>query len=241
MEYKTMPKTTGPKMERVYSQIYGKIVSGKLGSGARLVERDLAEEFDVSRTVIREVIQQMVRDGIVQWNRGDERARPVVAPLYEREMEELNEIVASLEALAARRIAAWPEKKRQPIVKELREHNTELAKVCKQEPFDVDAILKCDHDFHTTYSYRGVGPRVAALRRTIKPQAERYYRAYMPAFISHTPDAIAEHEEIIRAIEEGNPEKADRAVYKTWRNGSKRLKEVMARWSAESGTHSGSA
>jgi len=228
-------------MERVYSQIYGMIINGKLGQGESLIIEDLAHEFGITLPNIREVIQHMARDGLVQWNQKDKNARPVVAPLYEREMEELNEIVAALEALAARRCACWPEKKRMKLVRELRKHNDELGRICKQEPFDLDAILRIDHDFHTTFSYQGVGPRVAALRRAIKPQAERYFRAYLPAFITHTPDAIREHEEIIQAIENGNPEKADQAVHKTWRNGSRRLAEVMAKWNPSGNSHSGNA
>jgi len=236
-----MSRASGPLAERVYSQIYRKIVSGKLGQGSLLVEDDLVDEFSVNRTVIREVIHQMARDGIIRWQNGNKKLPPVVAPLYEREMEELNEIVASLEALAARRIANWPEKKRMKLVRELREHNDRLSQQCKIEPFDIDAILRIDHDFHTTFSYQGVGPRVAALRRAIKPQTERYLRAYLPAFITHTPDAVREHEEIIRAIETGDPEAADKAVHKTWRNGSKRLAEVMPKWAPTSSNHSGSA
>lgn len=48
------------------------INQGELPEGARLIERDLASQFAVSRIPLREAIQQLEREGIVetQRNRG---------------------------------------------------------------------------------------------------------------------------------------------------------------------------
>lgn len=236
-----MTKVHNTRIERVYSQLYDMIVSGELGQGARLVERDIAARFSVSRMVVRDVIKQMAMDGLVEWNRKGHYARPVVAPLIEREMEELHEIVASLEALAARRCASWPEKKRKELVKELTAINDNLANLCKEEPFDFDKVVQCDHAFHSVYSSQGAGARVSALRRVVMPQSERYHRAYLPAYISQACEAISEHEDIINAIAEGNEEKADQAVWAHWRNASDRLSRVMAIWNSEGAEISGHA
>lgn len=228
-----MPKPHNTQIEQVYSQLYEMIIKGQLGQGARLVERDIAARFSVSRMVVRDVIKQMATDGLIEWNRKGQYARPVVAPLIEREMEELHEIAASLEALAARRVAAWPDKKRAELVKELRAINANLSKLCQIEPLDLDKVVQCDHAFHSAYSVQGAGARVSALRRVVKPQTERYYRAYLPAYISQASEGLREHENIINAIAEGNEEKADQAVWAHWRNASERLSKVMAIWNPE--------
>ncbi len=221
------------RIERVYSQLYDMIVSGELGQGVRLIEREIAAKFSVSRMVVRDVIKQMARDGLVKWNRKGQYARPVVAPLIEREMEELHEIVAALETLAARRCAAWPGKKRVKLVKELKAINSQLAQLCQQEPLDLDKVVQCDHAFHSAYSTKGAGPRVSALRRVVKPQSMRYHRAYLPAYISQASEGLAEHENIISAIAEGSEEKADHAVRTHWLNAAERLSKVMALWNPE--------
>src|SRR5687767_3548282 len=57
--------------ERIISQISDAIISGELKPGDRLPpERELAEQFGVSRTVIRDAIKTLSGRGIVQVRRG---------------------------------------------------------------------------------------------------------------------------------------------------------------------------
>jgi Transcriptional regulators len=53
---------------RVYDQIRDAIFSGKLMPGERLTETKLSTDFDVSRVVIREALQQLAYDGLVVQN-----------------------------------------------------------------------------------------------------------------------------------------------------------------------------
>lgn len=50
---------------RVYDAIREAIFSGKLSPGQKLTETQLAKDFDVSRVVIREALQQLAHDGLV--------------------------------------------------------------------------------------------------------------------------------------------------------------------------------
>jgi GntR family transcriptional regulator, transcriptional repressor for pyruvate dehydrogenase complex len=57
--------------ERVYSRILDLILSQALAEGARLpAERVLAEQFEVSRPVVREALTRLAADGIVTVRRG---------------------------------------------------------------------------------------------------------------------------------------------------------------------------
>lgn len=51
--------------EKVYNQLKEKILSNELSPGEWLVERNLCDEFEVSRTPVREVLRQLAADGIV--------------------------------------------------------------------------------------------------------------------------------------------------------------------------------
>jgi DNA-binding GntR family transcriptional regulator len=75
------------------------IVEGNLSDGARVPERQLCEMFGVSRTPLREALKVLASEGIVDLlpNRG---AR--VRALNERDIHELFDLVAGLEALAGR-------------------------------------------------------------------------------------------------------------------------------------------
>lgn len=75
------------------------IIDGRLAPGARLTERELTEMLGVSRTVVREALRSLEAEGLVHVipNKG-----PVVRALSRAEAEDLYQIRAVLEGLAAR-------------------------------------------------------------------------------------------------------------------------------------------
>ncbi len=83
-------------MEEIYSVMFEKIISGEYPAGIRLKQEDIAKEFNISRTPVRIVLQQLDQDGLVQLtpNKG---AR--VLPFSADEIEEIYEIRKSLELL----------------------------------------------------------------------------------------------------------------------------------------------
>jgi DNA-binding GntR family transcriptional regulator len=54
--------------EKVHGAIRGAILDGRLQLGQRLTEISLAKDFGVSRAVVREALQQLAHDGLVEQN-----------------------------------------------------------------------------------------------------------------------------------------------------------------------------
>jgi DNA-binding GntR family transcriptional regulator len=83
--------------EAMYDALFIKILSGEYEEGDRLKEADLADEFNLSRTPVREVLKLLAADGLVHLlpNRG-----ATVFPLTPDDIEEIYEIRKSLELLA---------------------------------------------------------------------------------------------------------------------------------------------
>lgn len=52
--------------QKVYDGIYAAIVERRLSPGARLREQELAASFEVSRTVVRQALQRLAQDRIVE-------------------------------------------------------------------------------------------------------------------------------------------------------------------------------
>lgn len=75
------------------------ILNGHFKPGERLVERDLVEQLGVSRTIVREVLRHLESEGLVSTlqNKG-----PIVAKLDLEIVQQIYEIRAALEAMAAR-------------------------------------------------------------------------------------------------------------------------------------------
>ena len=81
----------------MYSTLFNRIVKGQYSANERLIEDDLAKEFQVSRTPIRETLRLLQQDGLIQIlpNRG---AR--VYGFTPDDLEDIYEIRRVLEVLA---------------------------------------------------------------------------------------------------------------------------------------------
>lgn len=96
-------RSAAPLRHQVLDYLRQAIISGRLAPGARLVERELIEMMDVSRTVIREALRQLESEGLVATiaNKG-----PVVRDLSAGEAKDLYAIREVLVGLAARLFVA---------------------------------------------------------------------------------------------------------------------------------------
>lgn len=102
LETAAMPsirRSAAPLRHQVLDFLRQSIISGRLAPGSRLIERELIEMMDVSRTVIREALRQLETEGLVATiaNKG-----PVVRELSSDEARDLYAIREVLVGLAAR-------------------------------------------------------------------------------------------------------------------------------------------
>jgi DNA-binding GntR family transcriptional regulator len=102
-----MARTNGTRAatqaDRVYSQLRERLLHGDMPVGRRLVEQQLAEDFNTSRTPVREALRRLEGDGHIVRDRGGGMcpAAPSV-----KSMRELYEVRVALEELCARRASA---------------------------------------------------------------------------------------------------------------------------------------
>jgi holo-ACP synthase len=87
--------------EKVYQRIKSDILDNKLKPGEKLIEENLANEFNVSRTPVREALKQLDQDGLITYY---PRRGSVVSQISMKDAQELYEIREVLEGLAIRRI-----------------------------------------------------------------------------------------------------------------------------------------
>lgn len=65
MQFKSLSKPRTRLADQVYDQIMQAIRSGAIGADDRIVQEKLAEEFDISRTPVREALFRMEQEGIL--------------------------------------------------------------------------------------------------------------------------------------------------------------------------------
>jgi DNA-binding GntR family transcriptional regulator len=88
--------------ERVYTALRERLLRGDLPIGRRLVEQQLAEEFQTSRTPVREALRRLEGDGHIVREPG---GGVCPSPPSVKSMRELYEVRVAIEELVARRAA----------------------------------------------------------------------------------------------------------------------------------------
>lgn len=225
----TAAAPSGDRIGTVYQRLRDLIVSGRLAPGTRITEADVVERFGISRTPVRSALHRLQQEGYIRATKVGRRARLVVSPLTQEDLDELFGLVGEIEGFAARRAAALPARSRRALVMRLRELNGELRATAESASPEPDRFFDLDAAFHGAYVRVGGGPRVLALHDGIEPQAERYARIYVSALTDRIADSVSEHDRIVQAIEAGRADEAQRAVQVNWRNAAERLSGVIAK------------
>jgi DNA-binding GntR family transcriptional regulator len=150
-----------------------------------------------------------------------------VAPLTREDVQELLQIVAELEGLAARSAADLPDAQREKIAADLETINSDFRRAASARGAQPGKLYELDEKFHRRYVEAGAGPRLKSLHDAVKPQAERYIRMYIALLLDTVPTAGTEHEAIVEAIRTGNTAAAQRAVQNNWRHASDRLERAI--------------
>lgn len=225
-------KTKGrrPRRDRVthtYDQLKELIVWGKLAPGSRIIETELATRLGVSRTPVRSALQRLLQEGYVLASDNGQQMRLSVAPLTNDDARELFAITSEVEGLAAKWAAELPPNERAAVVDQLREVNGQLWRTMHQAAPDAHLVFDIDHDFHQVFFEAGAGPRLRALHKAVKPQAERYVRLYISVLIDQVHRSVEEHEAIVAALAAGDGAAAKEAVLTNWRNAGERLSQVI--------------
>lgn len=127
-----------PLRVQVADRLRGAILSGKLRPGTGLVETALAEQMNVSRAPIREAIQILENDGLVETIAYKGKR---VKPLTAREVAETYNLRELFEVLAVRRIL----ENGSPLVT-LYTHCDEMTKAAEADDFE--ALVAADEAFH---------------------------------------------------------------------------------------------
>ncbi|WP_053387510.1 GntR family transcriptional regulator [Leucobacter japonicus] len=189
----------------VLDRIRSGIVLGEFPPGALLAEIRLAEEFQVSRTPIREALKQLQIEGLVEIR---PRVGTFVRKPTQREIVELFQIKESLEGLAAGLLA------RRGDVPELRKLIRNVAD--EREAVrrgDSEAYAELVHDFHQTLIDGADNQKLAEHYDLLMNQLA-YHRIVRQTLQQpgRLANSLGEHSGIVDAIQAKDPLLAELAA-----------------------------
>jgi len=186
-----------PLRVQVADRLRRAILSGRLRPGAGLVETALAERMNVSRAPIREAIQILENDGLVETIAYKGKR---VKPLTAREADEIYSLREVFEVMAVRRIL----QNKAPL-DALYQHCDEMNAAAKNDDFE--ALVKADEEFHHALI------RLAGHDLLLASWKNLYMRIHQIMALRNRDErnlseVAGNHPPIVEALAEGDAEKA---------------------------------
>ncbi|MDR8072784.1 GntR family transcriptional regulator [Burkholderia cenocepacia] len=173
--------------DAVAASLRDMIINGELAAGERLVERDLAERFGISRIPMREAIQRLEREGLLDIfrNRG-----AVVRMLSASDVQEIYDLRVLLEGDAIYR-----------SVKRLDDETLARAELVHRLLGDATVPRRqgeLNREFHALlYSCCGNARQLKSIAE-LRGQVERYERL-QATLLADTSSFQVEHDDILKA------------------------------------------
>lgn len=195
--------------ERVYRALRDALVAGELAPGARLRDQELAARLGVSRTPVREALQRLEDEGLVETA---PRALTRVTPLDAVAARESFPVVAALHALATRHGVA---RLTPADIAVMRAANEELAgAIAALDPATVRRAIAADDRFHgVQLRAAGNGEITRALER-LTPKVRRLEYAQFGSLAGRK--SVQQHAAIIAACERADRDLAANLVEENW-------------------------
>ena len=181
--------------EQLRSAIEAAILDGTLEAGARIHPDELASHFGVSRIPVREALHALDASG---WVEIRPRHGVYVRQRQRRELEQLFEVRAPLEAQACRLAAARADRDQ---VEQL----GELARAASEATGSPQQFATANTRFHNAVVAAADNEVLATTLQGLRLRVQWYYAAAPPKQTRHS---IEEHLQIVDAIAAGDGDRA---------------------------------
>jgi GntR family transcriptional regulator, rspAB operon transcriptional repressor len=190
--------------ETAYEKIRSSILSGEYPVGTVLAEGTIAENFGSSKTPVRQALQLLRTEGLLEVGY---RRQLIVRGFTPEHRNEVLQVREALELIAIRAACT------RMTIEEIDDLQTLLRRQKRAAvAADEDEFLRLDEEFHILIAQGANLPIVARLLQQMRGFARvmRLGRSQPP---EHFLEVQAEHERIVDALERRDVELAERSLY----------------------------
>jgi DNA-binding GntR family transcriptional regulator len=191
---------------RVYDILQRAIVTGELEPGQRVRDQDIAGQLDVSRTPVREALQRLEDEGLVETRRG---SLTRIMPLDTPAARDAFPLVAALHAFATR---AATSHLTPADFAALRAANDALAAALSAG--DVMGAIAADDRFHLRFVQSARNSELAPTLDRLTPKIRRLEVAQFGSLAGRR--SVEQHVAIIAAAEQRDAHRAAELVEQNW-------------------------
>lgn len=192
--------------DQVYESLKKAIVTLELEPGKRILDKDLAAEFGVSRTPVREALKRLEDEGLVESLPGSQTR---VTNIFLEEAKNAFTVVAALHRLAARLAVPFLSKEE---LKRMEESNAKLRKAIDDQ--DVIRAVEADDSFHSILLKASRNPEIELALDRIMSKVRRLEFSQFSSVSAKK--SIEQHDEIIRACQVKDVSLASSLVEENW-------------------------
>ena len=180
------------------------IIEGELRAGTRLVELEIAREAGTSQAPVREALQRLEQDGLVERK---SRTATFVTPIAWEEMHDIFLVRTMVEGLASRRVAecitAAQCTQLQRLLAEM--HVAGLAN-------DIRGVVATDMTFHRLILEWSDNATLLRIWTPLYAQLHRMLVTTHPYFFPSLDEVAETHRPVVEALIAHDPERAAQAM-----------------------------
>lgn len=195
-------ESTGAAAERAYQGVMQLVLDGEAAEGSWLREQSLAEFLGVSRTPVRQALNRLAAEGVVDLvpNRGAQ-----VTSFSEEDAEALFNLRARVEPLAVR--LAVPRLTAERL-DELADLASRMESLLAQDPFKPHEMSRLNNEFHAVFlEEAGNRHLTIAMQAVVRPVfVTRTFQRYNTASLQRS---MQHHAELIQAARLGDEDWAE--------------------------------
>jgi DNA-binding GntR family transcriptional regulator len=183
--------------EQAYARLRHEILTCILSPGQVVSERELARQYEVSKTPIREALTQVCHDGLMQRLPG---RGYMVAPITIKDVRDLFDLRLILEMTSAERAAQQPSSVQIAALKEMSAVSYSL-----DDPESHVMFLKTNRDFHLALAEAAGNRRLVKTLEGLMTEMNRLFHLGL-RLRNSGEEMKQEHQEVVAALESGDIE-----------------------------------
>jgi DNA-binding GntR family transcriptional regulator len=218
-----VPKSNS-QVVRAYTEIKRHILNNEWPAGHQAFEPELSAEFGMSRTPLREALVRLQTEGLV---RLVPRRGMCVVGMSPTDVSQVYEVLAALESMAAELLAG--QKPKRSVIKPMLSAVASMKRAVPSR--DLEAWAAADEQFHDALLTLSGNPRLEAMGRLVKDQAQR---ARMTMLRLREPETLSrssgEHWSLIEAIQNGDAQRSGRIAKEHRLHGREMIMDVLTQY-----------
>lgn len=207
-----------PFYQQIEQSIKGSILNGVYKPGNRLYEAQIAKQFGISRSPVREAIRALINEGLLIM---DEKSQISV---YKPTLQDVRDIYECRIALESKAVVLSAERATKEQLKELEKVLIETKDAIKLG--DNETIVGCNARFHELIIQFSGNKRLIKLVEDLNGLIY-YYRVLNIQGADRAETILKGHTEVFQALKEKNPEIATRKLKEHTHEDLKNLVQII--------------